>query len=128
MDQKNQGNRPLASQIFKQLHIRKEETEKVFCDNRSKAVWDKFERLKAQTSQVGTEVDDDELFLQAIGGTNKKGAVYGLRIESEAYYPRSARRFASSSSHTPSVVSQIENHLKTIRGGASRYEGRTKSH
>ncbi|KAJ8426823.1 hypothetical protein Cgig2_022604 [Carnegiea gigantea] len=32
---------------------------------------DEFEPLKAQASQVGTEVDDDELFLQAVGGKYK---------------------------------------------------------
>ncbi|KAJ8433093.1 hypothetical protein Cgig2_020589 [Carnegiea gigantea] len=66
---------------------------------------DEFERLKAIASQSGTKVDEDELFLQFVGGKNKKGTVYGLGTESEAYHPRSARPSASSSSYTPSVVS-----------------------
>ena len=73
---------------------------------------EEFERLKAQTSQAGTEVDDNELFLQAVGGKNKKGTVYGLGTESEAYYPRSSRRSDPSSSYTPSVVSQMETRLQ----------------
>ncbi|KAJ8420732.1 hypothetical protein Cgig2_002985 [Carnegiea gigantea] len=71
-----------------------------------------FDIPEAQASQAGTEVDDDELFLQAVGGKNKKGIVYGLGTESEAYYPRSGRRSSPSSSYTPSVVSQMETRLK----------------
>lgn len=63
---KNQGKRPTASQIFKQLHTRNNKDEKVFYDNRSKAVWEEFEHLKPQASQARTEVDHDELFLQAV--------------------------------------------------------------
>ena len=73
---------------------------------------EEFERLKAHASQAGTEVDVDELFLQAVGGKNKKGTVYRLGTESEAYYPRSGRRSGPSSSYTPSVVSLMETHLK----------------
>jgi len=71
-----------------------------------------FEPLKAQASQAGTEVDDDELFLQAIGGKYKKGTVYRLGMKSEAYYPRSGHRSGSSSSYTPSFVYQMETLLK----------------
>jgi len=73
---------------------------------------EEFERLKAQASQAGIEVDDDELFLKTVGGKNKKGTVYELGTESEAYYPRSGRRSGPSSSYTPSVVSQMETRLK----------------
>ncbi|KAJ8440207.1 hypothetical protein Cgig2_023972 [Carnegiea gigantea] len=38
-------------------------------------------------------------------GKNKKGTVYGLGMESEAYHPRSGHRSSPSSSYTPSVVS-----------------------
>ncbi|KAJ8434508.1 hypothetical protein Cgig2_001561 [Carnegiea gigantea] len=64
---------------------------------------EEFERLKAQASQAGTEVDDDELFLQAVGGKSKKRTIYGLGTESEAYYLRSGRRSSPSSLYTPSV-------------------------
>ncbi|KAJ8436447.1 hypothetical protein Cgig2_030959 [Carnegiea gigantea] len=82
---------------------------------------DEFEHLKAIAVQSGIEVDDEELFLQAVGGKNKKGTVYKLRTESEAYYPRFAHRSASSSSYTPSIVSQMEARLKKIKGGTSSY-------
>ncbi|KAJ8421736.1 hypothetical protein Cgig2_024706 [Carnegiea gigantea] len=94
-------------------------------EGKFETVWDEFERLKVQASQVGTEVDDDELFLQAVGGKDKKGTVYGLEMESEAYYPRFGRRSSPSSSYTPSIVSQMETRLKKIRGGTSSYKGRT---
>ncbi|KAJ8434503.1 hypothetical protein Cgig2_001556 [Carnegiea gigantea] len=88
---------------------------------------DEFECLKAQASQVGTEVDDDELFLQAVGGKNKKGTVYGLGMESKAYYPRSDRCSSAAVSHTPSVVSQMETCLKKLEEKlqATREELRT---
>ncbi|KAJ8436764.1 hypothetical protein Cgig2_021294 [Carnegiea gigantea] len=55
---------------------------------------DEYERLKHIASQSGTQVDDDEIFLQAVGGKNKKGTVHGLGTESEVYYPRLAHRAA----------------------------------
>ncbi|KAJ8431008.1 hypothetical protein Cgig2_017186 [Carnegiea gigantea] len=76
---------------------------------------EELECLKAQASQVGTEVGDDELFLQVISDKNKKGTVYELGAESEAYYPRPGRCSGPSSSYTPSIVSQMETRLKKSR-------------
>ena len=72
---------------------------------------DEFEHVKALASQSGAKLDDDELVLQAVGGKNRKGIVYEVEAESEAYCPRSARHSASSS-YTPSVASQMEMRLK----------------
>ncbi|KAJ8436765.1 hypothetical protein Cgig2_021295 [Carnegiea gigantea] len=82
----------------------------------------------------GTQVDDDEIFLQAVGGKNKKGTVYGLGTESEAYYPRSAHRSALvATTYTLSIVSQMEARLKNqkmifkLRGRSLGPLGRSKN-
>ncbi|KAJ8439301.1 hypothetical protein Cgig2_006437 [Carnegiea gigantea] len=74
---------------------------------------DEYECLKHNASQSRTQVDDDELFLQAVRGKNKKGTVYALGTESEAYYPRTASRSSlAATTYSPSMVSQIEARLQ----------------
>jgi len=74
---------------------------------------EKYEALKQRALQSGEQIEDDVLFLEAVGGFNKKGTVYGLGSESEAYYerPTSARQSARAT-YTPSVLSQMEARLK----------------
>jgi len=46
-------------------------------------------------------------------GVNKKGTVYGLDSESKAYYKRpTSARHPARATYTPSVLSQMEAHLK----------------
>ena len=53
------------------------------------------------------------MFLEAVGGVNKKGTVYGLGSESEAYYERpTSVRYSTRATYTPSVLSQMEARLK----------------
>ena len=77
---------------------------------------EKYEALKQSASQSGAQIEDDVLFLKAVGGFNKKGTVYGLGSESEAYYerPTLARQFARAT-YTPSVLFQMEARLKNRR-------------
>jgi len=49
---------------------------------------EKYEALKLSASQSGAQIEDDVLFLEAVGGVNRKGTVYGLGSESEAYCER----------------------------------------
>jgi len=56
--------------------------------------------LKLNASQSREQVIDDELFLQAAGGVNKKGMVYGLGNHTQAFYKR-VRPSTQSSPSTP---------------------------
>ncbi|KAJ8447056.1 hypothetical protein Cgig2_025433 [Carnegiea gigantea] len=63
-------------------------------------------------SHSGVEVNDDELFLQATGGVNNKGLVYGLGNQTQAYYERVGPSAQSSPStpiaYAPSMYTQIK--------------------
>ncbi|KAJ8420986.1 hypothetical protein Cgig2_001816 [Carnegiea gigantea] len=92
--------------------------------NKTTGPKNEYERLKHNASQSGTQIDDDKLFLQTVGGKNKKGTVYGLGTESEAYFPGSAHHFSLvTTTYTPSVVSQMEARLKKIRRCSSSCKG-----
>ena len=74
---------------------------------------EKYEALKLSASQSGAQIEDDVLFLEAVGGVNKKGTVYGLGSESEAYYERpTSVRHSARATYAPSVLSQMEARLK----------------
>ena len=79
-------------------------------------MWDEYQRLKFNTSQSGVEVNDDELFLQAAGGVNNKGLVYGLGNQTQAYYERVGPSTQSSPStptaYAPSMYVQIVSRLQ----------------
>ena len=64
-------------------------------------------------SQSGAQIEDDVLFLEVVGGINKKGTVYGLGSESKAYYERpTSTRHSARATYCPSVISQMEARLK----------------
>ena len=62
------------------------------------------------------EVDDDALFLQATGGVNSKGLVYGLGNQTQAYYERMGPSIQSSPStpiaYAPTMYAQIVSRLQ----------------
>jgi len=72
--------------------------------------------LKLNASQSGAEVNDDALFLQAAGGVNSKGLVYGLGNQTQAYYERVGPSTQSSPStpiaYAPSMYAQIVSRLQ----------------
>lgn len=107
---------PTAAELFEQIHTRKEGNEKVFCDKRAKSIWDEYQRLKLDASNLGVEVNNDELFLQAARGVNSKGLVYGLGNQTQAYYERVGPSTQSSAStpttYTPSMYAQIVSRLQ----------------
>ncbi|KAJ8430130.1 hypothetical protein Cgig2_011074 [Carnegiea gigantea] len=132
------GNGPTASQIYKQLHTRKEGLEMLraagpgtgrvadladiifpfaitYTVHHSGApVVTLVATSKENAAQLGAKVDDDALFLQAARRVNKKGTVYALGNGSEAYYEQHtpARQSLRTTSYTPSVISQMEARLK----------------
>ena len=72
--------------------------------------------MKLNASQSGKQVNDDELFLQAAGGVNKKGMVYGLGNHTQAFYERVRPSTQSSPStpiaYTPSMYAQLVTRLQ----------------
>ncbi|KAJ8429168.1 hypothetical protein Cgig2_010118 [Carnegiea gigantea] len=80
------------------------------------ATVDEYQRLKLNASHSGVEVNDDALFLQAAGGVNSKGLVYGLGNQTQAYYERVGLSTQSSPStpiaYTPSMYAQIVSRLQ----------------
>ncbi|KAJ8429260.1 hypothetical protein Cgig2_027541 [Carnegiea gigantea] len=116
-DFKKRDNKiPTAAELFEEIHTRKKGNEKVFCDKRAKSVWDEYQRLKLNASHSGVEVNDDALFLQAAGGVNSKGLVYGLGNQTQAYYERVGPSTQSSPStpiaYAPSMYAQIVSRLQ----------------
>jgi len=71
--------------------------------------------LKLNASQSGEQVNDDELFLQAAGGVNKKGIVYGLGNHTQAFYERLRPSQSSPSTpiaYAPSMYAQLVSRLQ----------------
>lgn len=72
--------------------------------------------MKLNASQSGVQANDDELFLQAAGGVNKKGMVYGLKNHTQAYYERVGASTLSSpstpTSYTLSMYAQLVSRLQ----------------
>ncbi|KAJ8424336.1 hypothetical protein Cgig2_013796 [Carnegiea gigantea] len=81
-------------------------------------VRDEYQRLKLNASHSGVEVNDDALFLQAVGGVNSKGLVYGLGNQTQAYYERVGPSTQSSPStpiaYAPSMYAQIVSRLQKL--------------
>ncbi|KAJ8433117.1 hypothetical protein Cgig2_023075 [Carnegiea gigantea] len=77
---------------------------------------DAYQRLKLNASQSGAQVNNDELFLQVAGGVNKKGLVYGLGNQIQAYYERVGPSTQSlpptPTSYTPSMYAQSVSRLQ----------------
>ena len=74
--------------------------------------------MKLNVSQSGVQVNDDELFLQAAGGVNKKGVGYGLGNHTQTYYERVGASTLSSpstpTSYTPSIYPQLLSRLQKL--------------
>ena len=72
--------------------------------------------MKLNASQSGEQVDDDGPFLQATGGVNKKGLVYGLGNQSQTFYEKAGSSSQSSpstsTSYTPSMYAQLLSRLQ----------------
>ncbi|KAJ8444529.1 hypothetical protein Cgig2_028344 [Carnegiea gigantea] len=89
-----------------------------FSDNsrRPGSCTDEYQRLKLNASHSGVEVNDDALFLQAAGGVNSKGLVYGLGNQTQAYYESVGPSTQSSPStpiaYAPSMYAQIVSRLQ----------------
>ncbi|KAJ8444581.1 LOW QUALITY PROTEIN: hypothetical protein Cgig2_013860 [Carnegiea gigantea] len=107
------GEIPTAAKLFAKARVRAKE--KSFSDDRSKAVWDKYQSLKV-TKQMPTYQEDDVLFLEAAGGWTEKGTVYGLCTAAEYFYKRPTTGTCSiKPSYTPSIVSQLQNELDSTK-------------
>ncbi|KAJ8432317.1 hypothetical protein Cgig2_027437 [Carnegiea gigantea] len=79
-------------------------------------VRDEYQRLKLNASHSRVEVNDDAFFVQAAGGVNSKGLVYGLGNQTQAYYERVGPSTQSSPStpiaYAPSMYAQIVSRLQ----------------
>ncbi|XP_054793340.1 uncharacterized protein LOC129298919 [Prosopis cineraria] len=83
------GRKPTMFELFKKTHFNEKTSQ--FVDHRSAKVYDYYMRLTASRSSnmdspsvASNDLDDEEeinLWLEAIGGKNKKGRIYGLRSE-----------------------------------------------
>ena len=73
--------------------------------------------MKLNASHSGVEVNNDELFLQAAGGVNKKGLVYGFENHTQAYYERVGPPTPSSLSTPTSYTLLNLGVLSQKRGG-----------
>ncbi|KAJ8434105.1 hypothetical protein Cgig2_005784 [Carnegiea gigantea] len=80
--------------------------------------WDDYQHLKLNASQLGVQVNDDELSLQVAGGVNKKGLVYGLGNHTHAYYkrvePPTQSSLSTPTSYTPSMYPQLVSRLQNL--------------
>lgn len=66
-----------------------------------------------------TPQEADALFLEVVGGWDKKGRVYGLGSGAHTLYDKPSRSTVAtnggSTSYTPSVVSQLQTQLQTTQ-------------
>ncbi|XP_061337940.1 uncharacterized protein LOC133284847 [Gastrolobium bilobum] len=95
--------------VFKHTHTSKDDRDR-WCNDKAKAKADDFTRLREERdSQVTPGVDassvasDNDLILQAAGGVNSKGRVYGLSTRGGVY------KQSRLSNRLPFGVSQQEN-------------------
>ncbi|KAJ8449448.1 hypothetical protein Cgig2_002245 [Carnegiea gigantea] len=107
------GLRGVARRVVRRLQVSGK-----FSDNSRHpgSCTDEYQRLKLNASHSGVEVNDDALFLQAAGGVNSKGLVYGLGNQTQAYYERVGPSTQSSPStpiaYAPSMYAQIVSRLQ----------------
>ncbi|KAJ8422488.1 hypothetical protein Cgig2_016924 [Carnegiea gigantea] len=97
-----------AAKLFSRTHTKGKD--KIFADDRSKAVWEKYQSLK-MAKEVPPSQEDGSLFLEAVGGT-----VYGLGNSAGLFYEKPVHHITSKMpSYTPSIVFQLQSELESTK-------------
>ena len=76
---------------------------------------EKYQSLK-MAKEVPPSQEDDRLFLEAVGGWNEKGIIYGLGNSANLFYEKPVHHITSKMpSYTPSIVSQHQSELESTK-------------
>ncbi|KAJ8427654.1 hypothetical protein Cgig2_014534 [Carnegiea gigantea] len=102
-----------AAKLFSRTHTKSKD--KIFADDRAKAVWVYIKPLKCQPP-CANFFDVHYLFLEAVGGWSEKGTVYRLGNSATLFYEKPMNHTTlKKSSYTPSIVSQLQTELDSIK-------------
>ncbi|XP_074287623.1 uncharacterized protein LOC141612750 [Silene latifolia] len=80
-------------------------------DDKAKNVWEKYEK---NAGTRGTK-EDNNAYLEAAGGINKDGTVYGMGTLSQFYYPLPDAGKTGKELPPSSIVVQLEEQLETTK-------------
>lgn len=146
--------RPTPGEVYKYTHSKGHDSV-TFVDPKSKRTYEMMESLRMQHTQnvdestVSQPIDEWKLYLDAVGGKNKKNIIYGLGSSQTIFYGSGKyQNNASGSSHCDnqdhqnmqtqlqemknllkSMQEEQENRLKTMESRlAMMFEARTNGH
>ncbi|KAK9705192.1 hypothetical protein RND81_07G039800 [Saponaria officinalis] len=93
---------------FRKTHMKKDGT---WADEKAKGVWDEYKKKAGQPFSK----EDNDAYLEAAGGINKDGSVYGVGSLSQFYYPLPDLSKTSQELPPSSIVLQLEDQVKTTQ-------------
>ncbi|XP_058009584.1 uncharacterized protein LOC131183232 [Hevea brasiliensis] len=86
-NEKELGRKPTPTELFVHTHTRKHDKE-TFVDQKSKEMHDAIvDRREELTQTTPDNIDENQLYLDVVGGGEKRRKVYGLGSESSTFYP-----------------------------------------
>ncbi|XP_057999063.1 uncharacterized protein LOC110648240 [Hevea brasiliensis] len=109
---KELGRKPTPTELFVHTHTRKHDKE-TFVDQKSKEIHDAIVARREELTQITPDnIDENQLYLDVVGGGEKRRKMYGLGSESSTFYPSigasSSQAFSSSSSQNAALQQQIK--------------------
>ncbi|XP_021750471.1 uncharacterized protein LOC110716148 [Chenopodium quinoa] len=82
-------------------------------DKSQKVMGEYMEKLEEYKNK-GIEINSDKVYLEVVGG-QKKGKVYGLGSASQMYYKSDPASQLTTSSSTPSMISQLSSQVEELK-------------
>ncbi|XP_021766164.1 uncharacterized protein LOC110730660 [Chenopodium quinoa] len=85
--EKKLKRKPTAAELYYECHG---DSGGQFVNAKAEMVWNEFSSIKAANLECESEnkKTEDELFLEAVGGWNEKGRLFGLGAAADSYYER----------------------------------------
>ncbi|KAJ8429223.1 hypothetical protein Cgig2_017628 [Carnegiea gigantea] len=103
--------------LFVRSHSKEDaESRKVFIDDKSKALWEKYEVLRVERSiEEGTQ-GVEKLYYEVSGRWSKKFTIYGLSTSATMFYEKpTASTTSIGSTYIPSAYSKLQANLRSTQ-------------
>ncbi|KAH9612705.1 hypothetical protein KSS87_016298, partial [Heliosperma pusillum] len=103
---------PTAVEVFKEVHSRGGK----FATKKDQNLNDEFNARKQQLEAAKTNFDENELFLDVVGG-RKKGNVYGLGEASDHFFAKTggSLKLSSATTYAPGIISLLQEENKRLK-------------
>ncbi|KAH9612163.1 hypothetical protein KSS87_006776 [Heliosperma pusillum] len=103
---------PTAVEVFKEVHSRGGK----FTTKKDQTVHDEFNARKQQLEAANETFDENELFLDVVGG-RKKGNIYGLGDAGDHYFAKTggSSQLSSATTYSPGIISLLQEENKRLK-------------